>query len=635
MDDSDRIDALEARLASVESELRNLIDAIDVARAEGRDAAAPPTRPDPEPSAPTSPLGPSPAPLPAAPPRSRDRPTKVRRDLEAWFGENALLVVGVLALVAAVGFALKHAIEQGWISPALRVLAGLAAGLGLATYGEVMVRRGLERFGAAAIGAGAALAYLAVWAAAGPYAFVSPGLGLAALAVLSGLVLAIAWRSDEPYLGAMAAAGAYLAPFVLGDVSTSANLLLAYSALVSLAIAPVAGLEGWRATVTIALIGFFGSAAAALGSANPAWLAIYLGGGGGAAVALARAARWRAHELGGWVAAWIGLLIAAAEAGAPGSWSFIVAPILLVAPGWSSALFAGPAAAADRPLFRGWMIVSAALLWTIVALSGAPPAADEWPLAVAAAIALWYLLPALRRELPLLLAAGVGALALGSLHQWSATDVTLGWCALIAATALLTRRVPLSEARWVGVVLGVAAMWRLLSFDLYARLEADPAFFGAWPLALYTLIAALALLAIDGWDERGGYRAGGVVINLRVVTWLLAGVLLLWGVTVEINRLDISRLAAGLGVSAFWLLYAGGLLGFGFRANSKAVRVTGLVVAALAIWKVAFYDLAKLDALYRVGSFALLALIALVGARAYHGRAKRQEDDAPGSEPAG
>ena len=59
--------------------------------------------------------------------------------------------------------------------------------------------------------------------------------------------------------------------------------------------------------------------------------------------------------------------------------------------------------------------------------------------------------------------------------------------------------------------------------------------------------------------------------------------------------------------------------------NSKAVRVTGLVVAALAISKVAFYDLANLDALYRVGSFALLALIALVGARAYHGRAKRDE----------
>src|SRR3970040_2671630 len=101
MDDSGRIDALEARLDSVESELRNLIDAIDVARAAGRE---------------TSPTPAAPAPLPAAPPRRRRR-SWAGRDLEAWFGENALLVVGVLALVAAAGFTLKHAIEQGWISP--------------------------------------------------------------------------------------------------------------------------------------------------------------------------------------------------------------------------------------------------------------------------------------------------------------------------------------------------------------------------------------------------------------------------------------------------------------------------------------------------------------------------------------
>ncbi|MFW6088982.1 MAG: DUF2339 domain-containing protein, partial [Gemmatimonadota bacterium] len=254
MDESDRIDAIEARLDRVESELRNLIDAIDVARAEGRDPAASRAASD---SAASAAPDPTSGPLPAAPPRTRGpgRSGKARRDFEAWFGENALLVVGVLALVAAVGFTLKHAIEQGWISPALRVLAGLVAGLGLATYGEITVRRGLVRFGAAAIGAGAALAYLATWAAAGPYAFVSPGVGLAALAVLSGLVLASAWRSDEPYLGAMAAAGAYLAPFVLGDASTSANLLLGYAALVTVAIAPIAGLNGWRATVAIVLVG--------------------------------------------------------------------------------------------------------------------------------------------------------------------------------------------------------------------------------------------------------------------------------------------------------------------------------------------------------------------------------------------
>ena len=624
MDDSGRIDAVEARLERVESELRNLIDAIDVARAEAREVSVPPTASGSRPSAAAESVPALPvAPLPAAPPRRPRRSTRTGRDLEAWFGENALLVVGVLALVAAVGFALKHAIEQGWISPALRVLAGLAAGLGLAVYGEVSVRRGLRRFGAAAIGAGAALAYLATWAAAGPYALASAGIGLTALAILSGLVLASAWRSDEPYLGAMAAAGAYLAPFILGDVSSSANLLLAYTALVSAAVAPMAGLNGWRATVTIVLVGYFWAALAVLGSANPAWLAIYLAAGGGAAVGLARGAGWRAHEIGAWVAAWAMLLGAATNAEGSNGWAFAVAPLVLAAPGWFAVRRASLAEAAESP-YRRWMFMSSAVLWTGVALIALPPTAEDYPLVVAAAIAAVYVVPALRRKIPLPLSAGIAALALGVSDQWTGTDVTLGWCALIAATALLTRRAPLSAARWVAVVLGFAAIWRLLSFDLFARPAADSAFVGAWPLALYTLLAALVLLAIDGWDEEGGYRVGGVAVNFRVVTWLLAGILLLWGGTVEIHRLDISGLAAGLAVSAFWLLYAGGLLAFGFRANSKAVRVTGLVVAALAIWKVAFYDLANLDALYRVGSFTLLALIALVAARAYHGRARRE-----------
>lgn len=619
IDDPKRIDALEARLGIVESELRNLIDAIDVARSEAgggsivRGAAGPP-----------------------AAPSSRRRPRRSvgpARDLEAWFGQNALLVVGVLALVAAVGFGLKHAIEQGWISPALRVLAGLTAGLALALYGEVTVRRGLRRFGAAAIGAGAALAYLSIWAAAGPYAFASPAVGLTALAVLSVLVLARAWRSDEPYLGAMAAAGAYLAPFVLGDVSSSANLLLGYTALVSVAVTPVAALSGWRSTLTIVLVGYFGTAVVVLGEADPGRIAMYLGVLGGAAVALARGLEWREHELAAWGAGWLGLLLAAATAGAWGGWSFVLAPALLVAPEWISAYRAGRPATNGTPSRRPWTLVPGAVLWTTVALTASPAPVEHLSLAVASPIAALYVLPALRRQLPSFFVAGVGVLAIGVSSQWDGTDVTLGWCVLLAATALLTRRGTLAAARWVGVVLGLLAAVRLLGPDLLIRPGADPAFTGVWPLVLYSLLFALSLLAIDGWEQAPPLRRGGVRIDFRVVTWLLAGVVLLAGGTIEIHRLDISELAAGLGVSAFWLLYAGGLLAFGFRTNSKAVRVTGLVVAALAISKVVFYDLANLDALYRVGSFALLALIALVGARAYHGRARPGGES--GSEPDG
>lgn len=107
-------------------------------------------------------------------------------------------------------------------------------------------------------------------------------------------------------------------------------------------------------------------------------------------------------------------------------------------------------------------------------------------------------------------------------------------------------------------------------------------------------------------------------------TAAIAAVVAISGGTIEIPEFVVqhggSELAAGLAVSAYWLILSGGLLAYGFWKDLKAVRITGLAVAGLAIGKVLFVDLAELRALYRVGSLALLAAITLLGARAYYRR---------------
>lgn len=649
MNEPDRIDRLEARLARVEEDLRNLLHALENARARDPDVVSrmrAPERervPDPSPSpASTSPISPTsstsaatPDELPSDTLAARKRWSSTASDLEAWFGENGLLVVGVLALVAAIGFLLKHAFDQGWVSPAVRVVAGLIIGLGTAAYGERVQRGGLDRFGAALVGAGAAIAYLAVWAAAGPYAFVSSAIGVLALAVISGLVLASAWRSDEPYLGAMAATGAFLAPFILGDPAGSADLLLGYAGLVSVAVGLVAAGRGWRLTFGIVLAGFVGTATVVTGRADPAWLGASVAALGGGAIALSRNRGWGLHEFVAWTASWLLLLAAPDDPEGWRGWIYAAVPALLVTPGWLAAVrgkVSGPAEGDERP-YRDWMLGAAALAWALTALAAVPSPASHAPLLIAAVIALVYLVPGLSRRVPAALAAGLGVLALGIFHQWEASAVSLGWAGLIAATAWMARGERLASVRWVGLAFGVLAARRLFTGDLYVRPEVEVAFLGQWSFALYGLIAALALLAIDDWDgeDRGGDRGEERPTGhyLQVATWLLAGLVVLAGGTVEIMRLEISSFTAGLVVSAFWLLYAGSLLAWGFRVDSRAVRVTGLVVAAMAVVKIAFYDLATLDALYRVGSFALLAVIALAGAYAYHGRARQQREGPP------
>lgn len=618
MNEPDRIDRLEARLARVEDELRNLLNALEAARSRDSEVVS---RLATKERAADSRQRPPPAPA------GRTRRWTLRgSDLETWFGENGLLVVGILALVAAVGFLLKHAFDQGWISPAMRVLAGLLIGLVAAGYGERVKRRGLHRFGGALVGAGAAIAYLAAWAAAGPYAFVSPAVGIAVLAVLSGLVLASAWRDDEPYLGAMAATGAFLAPFILGDPAGSADLLLGYVGLVSLAIGWVAARREWRLTFGIVLVGFLGTSAVVTGRADVAWLGACVAALGAGGVIVSRSRGWGLHEFVVWTAAWLLLLGAADDPGGWRGWVYAGVPALLVAPGWLAAVrrTATVATAPDERPYRDWMLGAAALAWTFTAVAAVPAPGSDLPVLVAAVISLAYLVPALSRRIPAALAAGLGVLAIGVFQQWEASAVSMGWAVLVAATAWTATGERLVSVRWVGLALGVLAGRRLFTGDLYARPDAESAFIGQWSIALYGLIAALALLALGEWDGRDRAEEDTTGRHLRTVTWLLAGLFGLAGGTVEIMRLEVSSFAAGLIVSAFWLLYAGALLAWGFRTDSRAVRVTGLIVAALAVGKIAFYDLSTLDALYRVGSFAILAFIALAGAHAYHGRAERE-----------
>ena len=100
----------------------------------------------------------------------------------------------------------------------------------------------------------------------------------------------------------------------------------------------------------------------------------------------------------------------------------------------------------------------------------------------------------------------------------------------------------------------------------------------------------------------------------------------LFGVTGELRRYfelqtlssETASLASGLAVSAWWLLYAAALVGIGFRLSLQPARVAGLAVAGLAVLKVVFFDLSSLDALYRVGSVFLLALVALSLAYLYY-----------------
>lgn len=252
----ERIDALEARFASEES------------------AAAEPVVPEPEPQteqpkprsvleelrdkkraavaggADAPPVAPAPA-LPEVeltPEVSSERPGRRRdlSDLEWLVGAKGVVLAGVLVLVIAAGFFLKEAWDRGWVDQVpgwVRCALGAGFGVALVAAGEVLRRRINDLASSGVSGAGLAIVFGSILAAARiyelmpmPVAFV-----LLALTSLSGVLLG-ALSSRVPLAG-LSLIGAFVVPLV---VRTDAPSFVALPAYLLALLAMGLALAGWK-----------------------------------------------------------------------------------------------------------------------------------------------------------------------------------------------------------------------------------------------------------------------------------------------------------------------------------------------------------------------------------------------------
>jgi hypothetical protein len=241
-----------------------------------------------------------------------------------------------------------------------------------------------------------------------------------------------------------------------------------------------------------------------------------------------------------------------------------------------------------------------------------------------------YLIAGYQRvRLPFAL-VGAAAAGIAAGMQWDGTRQVWALLALALLWPALDHRLGRNDGRWYGLATLAAALQQLFDVAGPARAASDPAFVGAWALALWGATAATTALAAGLLPAEAGDEASRLA---RRALWLAAGLLLLFGVTGELRRhfvlasasSETASLAGGLAVSAWWLVFAAALVLLGFRRDLKPVRLAGLAVAGLAVVKVILFDLAALDALYLVVSVFILVLVTLSLAYLYlrHDRAER------------
>jgi uncharacterized membrane protein len=561
---------------------------------------------------------------------------------EQWIGQRVLLAVGVVALILAAGYLLRLSFDRGWISPVMRCIGGAFSGVIVGAIGWRLHPR-YRTYGAALIGCGAAIIYLSVWAAARLYGVLPPTTGIVALALVSVALAMIAHAIDVEALGTTAALGAFFAPLLLGRDYADADLLLLYLSSMAAGLGFVAARRRWRLTLFVIGLSFFGVAYAAAADRGTPWGVLLYGVlGGSAGIYVGLRERWWETRFLSFTGGWAFVASAARHLDQP--WAILLAGIVLAAPVWWYALKSErilPLQATLGPGAPGWSLGEAMYFFVTPFLLGwavqgvAPRWFDAHPGMVALIVAVPYLLAGYLRPRPVFAVVAAGALGIAVWHRWDGVERVWALLALALLWAALDHRLNREDGRWYAAVTLWAGLNHLFTDATTQRTAADPAFVGSWALTLWASIAVAVGLAAGLWRAISPTGAGPVV---RAILWMVAGAMLLFGFTGEIQRYfqlqslsaQTATLAAGLAVSAWWLVFAAVLVWVGFRRNLKPARIAGLGVAGLAVIKVLVFDLSSLDALYRVASVFILGLVFLLLAYLYHrqGRASGQSGEA-------
>jgi hypothetical protein len=503
--------------------------------------------------------------------------------------------------------------------------------MGVGALGWRLHGRGTRTYGAALIGTGAAIVYLAVWAAGRLYQFLPATPAMFGLALVSLALAAVAWAINVEALGAAAAVGAFLAPLVIGRDAGSVNLLLIYLGGTGAGLGAVGALRRWRVATFIVALAYFGMATSGLlARANPAGLYLYgiLGGAAGLFIGLRE--RWIETRLLAFAGGWGVLGVANGQSST--HWPTLLGGMVLCAPVWWRALRSatvwpdrpkdGMPSLGDTFYFYVSPMLLGAALYTVA------PATfnrhDGW---VPALVAVPYLLAGFSAPRRPFAVVGVVTLGAAAILEWEGVRAVWALLALTHLWALLDHVLQRDDGRWYSLGTLVVALI-LLAQAADHRPSGESAFIGPWALSLWWAIEAVVALALGLMREPSPSRPD--IPQVKPALWVLAGTMLLFGVTIELLRgfdqsgLDRStaHLAGGLSVSAWWILFAAGCFVVGFRRSLKPLRLAGFLVAGLALGKVLVVDLSTLDAFYRIGSALILGMVSLAVAYAYHRRAE-------------
>ncbi len=167
------------------------------------------------------------------------RPLETSRTKEEWealIGGKLLNRIGSLALVIGIGFFLKYAFDNNWISETARVLIGAFIGGGLLFGAFQAFKKEYQIFAQGLMGAGISILYLSIYASFNFYHLVSQPVAFGLMSVVTTLTFLSALKYDSLAVSVLGWAGGFLTPIMLSTGHANEIGLFTYIALLDVGI---------------------------------------------------------------------------------------------------------------------------------------------------------------------------------------------------------------------------------------------------------------------------------------------------------------------------------------------------------------------------------------------------------------
>lgn len=243
-----------ARLSAEVAALRRLIEQGAAAPALPPPAIEAPSQPEPAPAPaealppPFEETVPPPAPVwePATPQPVAPQPLAPQPAAIGWeqrLGARAFIWVGAITLALAAIFLVRYSIEEGWLSPEVRVV--LAALFGFALIGGAeKIRARDDRVAQAMAAAGVAALYGALFASVALYDMVSKTMAGVGAGALTAFAIGLSLRHGI-LVAALAFVGGFVSPVIIGSETPNTPVLFGYLFAIAAGTMGVVRYRGW------------------------------------------------------------------------------------------------------------------------------------------------------------------------------------------------------------------------------------------------------------------------------------------------------------------------------------------------------------------------------------------------------